>query len=259
MGRDGLRISSDRATAGRRECHDLGACTGNRLYLGPLMNSFDLNTDSVRALNQHLHDSPSGKLSVANPGGRHCIASGIDAPVEVSIDGHVGYYCAGMNKEAQITIAGNAGPGVAENIMSGSVRIKGNASQYAGASGQGGTLIIEGDASARCGISMKGVDIVVAGSVGHMSAFMGQKGRLVVCGDAGDFLGDSLYEACIYIRGKVGELGADCIEKEMTAEHVQALKELLAAVGVDAKAEDFRRYGSARKLYNFNIDHADDY
>ena len=92
-----------------------------------------------------------------------------------------------------------------------------------------------------------------------MSAFMAQKGRLVVCGDAGDFLGDSLYEACIYVRGKVGELGADCVEKEMTAELVTGLNALLAASGVAANAAEFRRYGSARNLYNFNVDHADDY
>ncbi len=259
MGRNVFRISRDRTIAGRRERYDLGTVTCHSLYLGPLMAAFDLNSDSVRALNQHLHDSPSDDLTVINPAGRHCIACGIDSAVAVSIDGHVGYYCAGMNKTAQVTVGGNAGPGVAENIMSGSVRIKGNASQYAGASGRGGTLIIEGDASARCGISMKGVDIVVAGSVGHMSAFMAQKGRLVVCGDAGDFLGDSIYEACIYVRGKVGELGADCIEKEMTAEHVQGLNDLLASAAVVANANEFRRYGSARKLYNFNIDHANDY
>jgi hypothetical protein len=61
------------------------------------------------------------------------------------------------------------------------------------------------------------------------------------------------------VRGKVGELGADCIEKEMTAEHVKELAKLLDSTGVDANAEEFRRYGSARKLYNFDIDHADDY
>ena len=237
----------------------MGTRTCHRVYLGSLMTTFDLHTDSVRALNQSLHDASSGHISVTKPGGQHCIACGIDAALEVSIEGHVGYYCAGMNKEAQVTITGNAGPGVAENIMSGTVRVKGNASQYAGASGRGGTLIIEGDASSRCGISMKGVDIVVAGSVGHMSAFMAQKGRLVICGDAGDFLGDSIYEACIYVRGAVGELGADCIEKEMTDQHVQELTQLLAATGVDAAADEFRRYGSARKLYHFNIDHADDY
>ena len=94
-----------------------------------MMTAFDLNAASVRALNQQLHESPTGEYSVANPGGRHCIACGIDAAIDVSIDGHVGYYCAGMNKQAQVVIAGNAGPGVAENIMSGSVRRTGNASQ----------------------------------------------------------------------------------------------------------------------------------
>ena len=37
---------------------------------------------------------------------------------------------------------------------------------------------------------MKGIDIVVKGSVGHMSAFMAQAGNLVVLGDAGDALGE---------------------------------------------------------------------
>ena len=37
-------------------------------------------------------------------------------------------------------------------------------------------LLIDGDTSSRCGISMKGVDIIVKGSVGHMSAFMAQSG-----------------------------------------------------------------------------------
>jgi glutamate synthase domain-containing protein 3 len=144
-------------------------------------------------------------------------------------------------------------------MMSGKVRVTGNASQSAGATGHGGLLVIEGDASSRCGISMKGIDIVVKGSVGHMSAFMAQTGRLVICGDAGDDLGDSIYEAQIFLRGKAGRLGADCIEKEMRPEHLEALQSLLDEAGVEAKASAFRRYGSARKLYNFNIDHADSY
>jgi glutamate synthase domain-containing protein 3 len=223
------------------------------------MTQFDLARDSVRALNQRLHESPEGRWLVLHPDGRHCIAVGVDAPVEIGVQGHVGYYCAGMNKQAHITIKGSAGPGVAENMMSGSVRVKGNVSHCAGASAHGGLLIVEGDASARCGISLKGSDIVVAGSVGHMSAFMAQTGRLVICGDAGDFLGDSIYEAFIYVAGKVGELGADCVEKEMTPQHRQSLADLLSVSDVEADPGSFRRYGSARKLYNFNIDHASDY
>ncbi len=144
--------------------------------------------------------------------------------------------------------------------MSGSVTVDGNASQSAGATGRGGLVVIHGDASSRCGISMKGVDIVVRGSVGHMSAFMAQKGRLVVCGDAGDGLGDSIYEARLYVRGSAASLGADCIEKEMHDEHLTELRELLDRAGLgDAEATDFRRYGSARQLYNFHIDHAGAY
>jgi glutamate synthase domain-containing protein 3 len=103
---------------------------------------------------------------------------------------------------------------------------------------------------------MKGIDIVVGGSIGHMSAFMAQAGHLVVCGDAGEALGDSIYEAILFVRGDVKSLGADCIEKEMRSEHLTKLVELLTAAGIDAAPSEFRRYGSARKLYNFDIDNA---
>ncbi|MGO6904782.1 protein GlxC, partial [Rhizobium ruizarguesonis] len=149
---------------------------------------------------------------------------------------------------------------VAENMMSGTVVIEGDASQYAGATGRGGLLVIKGNAASRCGISMKGIDIVVHGNIGHMSAFMGQSGHLVVLGDAGDALGDSLYEAKLFVRGSVKSLGADCIEKELRPEHLTKLAELLERAGVtEVRPEEFKRYGSARKLYNFNIDNADAY
>lgn len=227
------------------------------------MIEYSLAGNGVRGLNQRLHDLGSGTNElnwlIKDPMGAHSIAVGLDAPVTVEIDGHVGFYCAGMNKQAEVVIHGHAGPGVAENMMSGKVRVKGNASQSAGATGHGGLLVIEGDASSRCGISMKGIDIVVGGSVGHMSAFMAQTGSLVVCGDAGEALGDSIYEARLYVRGKVESLGADCIEKEMTEHHLAKLARLLEAAELDADPRRFRRYGSARKLYNFSIDNADAY
>ncbi|MEV0249241.1 protein glxC [Nocardia sp. NPDC050712] len=220
----------------------------------------DVALEGVRAVNQLLH-SPGApaRLALTNPRGAHALACGIDSPIEVTIDGHVGYYCAGMNQRARVTVRGNAGVGVAENMMSGTVRVTGDASQSAGATAHGGLLVIEGNAAARCGISMKGVDIVVGGDIGHMSAFMGQAGRLVVCGDAGAALGDSLYEARIYVRGSVASLGADCVAKEMRAEHLAELRELLDAAGFDADPAEFTRYGSARTLYNFHVDNVGAY
>src|SRR5439155_842155 len=130
----------------------------------------------------------------------------------------------------------------------------------AGASGRGGLLVVHGDASARCGISMKGIDIVVGGSVGHLSGFMAQTGRLVVCGDAGDALGDSIYEARIYVRGEVEGLGADCVEKDVREHHLAELRDLLDRAGITGvDPAEFRRYGSARRLYNFKVDNAGAY
>jgi methylamine---glutamate N-methyltransferase subunit B len=225
------------------------------------LREVDLSTTPLRELNAALHASDAaGRWRITNPRGAHAVAVGIDAPLEVVIEGHVGYYCAGMNKQATVRVHGNAGVGLAENIMSGAVVVDGNASQSAGATGRGGLLVVNGDASARCGISMKGVDIVVRGSVGHMSAFMAQKGRLVVCGDAGDALGDSIYEARLYVRGEVAGLGADCIEKELREEHLTELTELLERAGAsDLDPGEFRRFGSARRLYNFDVDHAGEY
>jgi glutamate synthase domain-containing protein 3 len=223
----------------------------------------DLAQSSVRALNERLHqvgpETNALYWRILNPNGAHAIAVGITQPVQVEIKGHVGYYCAGMNAAATVVVDGHAGTGLAENIMSGSVRVRGNASQSAAASGRGGLVVIEGSASARCGISMKGVAIVVGGSVGHMSAFMGQAGRLVVCGDAGHDLGDSLYEAEIFVAGTVASLGADCVEKEMTHRDVECLAALLDRAAIVSDAGRFRRYGSARRLYNFHVDRAAEY
>jgi glutamate synthase domain-containing protein 3 len=223
--------------------------------------TFDLARQTLRELNQFLHKGLGGvkQVKVLNPDGAHSIAAGVNAPVEIDIDGHAGYYAGGMNQHASILVRGNAGPGVAEGMTSGRVHVKGFASVSAGAAAHGGLLVIEGDASLRCGISMKGVDIVVGGSVGDFSAFMAQAGRLVVCGDAGDALGDSLYEAVIYVRGKVASLGADARFEEMTPADLAAVRELLATAGFDHDPASFRKVASARGLYHWNADANQEY
>jgi len=226
--------------------------------------SFDLAQGTVRELNGALHrlePDASHHWRILNPKGRHSIAAGLDAEATVEIEGNVGYYCAGMNKRASVLIKGNAGVGVAENMMSGLVHVQGDASQSAGATANGGLLIIDGSASARCAISLKGADIVVKGSIGHMSAFMAQAGRLIVLGDAGEALGDSLYEARLFVRGTVQSLGADCIEKKLEEKHRKELHALLEKAGIAGQVDlsEFRRYGSARRLYHFRVDNASAY
>jgi glutamate synthase domain-containing protein 3 len=225
--------------------------------------AFDLARQPVRELNAFLHRDAvrngTTAIRIANPDGAHNIAVGVDAPLQIEIDGHVGYYAGGMSQHADIRIRGNAGPGVAEGMCSGRVHVTGFASVAAGAAAHGGLLVIDGDASLRCGISMKGADIVVGGSVGDYSAFMAQAGRLVVCNDAGDALGDSLYEAVIYVRGAVKSLGADAHVEPMTEDDHREVERLLAAAGYRHNPREFKRIGSMRSLYHWNADANQEY
>lgn len=229
---------------------------------GANITVLDLEKEDLRGINQRLQgaDAGTGLYRVLHPRGAHALACGLTAGIEVEIDGHTGYYCAGMNEAARVTVKGSAGVGVAENMMSGEVWVTGDASQSAAATAHGGLLVVEGNTAARCGISLKGGDIVVKGNVGHMSMFLAQAGNLVVLGDAGESLGDSIYEARIYVRGKVASLGADCIEKDMRDEHRADLAALLERAGcADAGVGAFRRYGSARELYHFKSENLDSY
>ncbi len=228
--------------------------------------TLDLKSMSVRQINQLLHkptpEVTSGQVVIAHPAGAHNLAVGLTLPLDVRIQGHAGYYAAGMNKLANIVVEGNVERGVAENMMSGFVRVQGYASECAGASARGGMLVIEGNASGRCGISLKGADIVVAGSVGHLSAFMAQAGRMVVLGDAGAGLGDSLYEAVIYVRGKLHGLGADAHEEAMTDADYLAIEELLSKAQLPGKQADpktFKRVASMRSLYHWNSEAHQEY
>ena len=87
------------------------------------IETVDLAVTPLRELNRRLHAAdPAPRWRIAHPNGAHAVAVGIDAEIEVDVDGHVGYYCAGMNKRATVRVHGNAGVGLAENIMSGTRR-----------------------------------------------------------------------------------------------------------------------------------------
>ena len=58
----------------------------------------------------------------------------------------------------------------------------------------------------------------------------------------------------------VKSLGADCIEKTIRDEHLKILQGFAQPKQiVKPTRKEFRRYGSARKLYNFNIDNVSSY
>ena len=75
--------------------------------------TLDLGTLDRREINRTLQGAEAGAFTVLNPGGAHALACGLMHPVEVTVEGHCGYYAAGMNKAAHVTVRGTAGTGVA--------------------------------------------------------------------------------------------------------------------------------------------------
>ncbi len=222
---------------------------------------FDLAASSVREVNRELRKLPAGSCArILSARGEHNLAVGLDAPIDVEIEGPSGYYVGGLGKAASITVRGSVGWGAGENLMSGSVTIHGDASQSAAASAHGGLVAVHGDASLRAGISLKGGTLAVAGSVGRYCGFVAQAGTILIGGDASAGLGDSLYEAVIYVAGQVTELGTDARIEDLTADDIARIREICTAAGFDhIDAENVTRVASAKQLYHFSTHHAGAY
>jgi methylamine---glutamate N-methyltransferase subunit B len=226
------------------------------------MDSLNCDALTVREVNQALLRMPPGTSSVITaPRGRHNLAVGLTADLDIAVDGNAGYFLGGLGGRRDgsgpaITVEGFVGWSVGENLMGGTIRVRGSASQSAGSSARGGMIVVEGAASLRAGISLKGATLAVAGDVGAMSGFMAQSGTILVGGNAGDGLGDSLYEAVIYVAGSISSLGADATVEELVDDDVLTVKRLVEATGFDhIDPGRVTKVVSARTLYHFSSDH----
>jgi len=224
--------------------------------MGEGVKTFDCEGRVTREINAFLQETarlgPDAAVALLHPDSRHNLAVGLTTPLRLHIEGHVGYYCAGLCEDVDVRVAGDAGWGLAENLMSGRVSVTGSAGSAAGATMRGGTVIVGGNAGARCGVAMKGGTLLVGGDVGYMTGFMMQKGVLIVGGDTGEALGDSLYEGRIYVRGRIEALGSDAVQADLTDADILLLAAALAEANMEAVPADFKKIVSGKKLYNFD-------
>jgi glutamate synthase domain-containing protein 3 len=224
-----------------------------------------LNCDELttREVNRALRALPDGASALIEaPRGRHNLAVGLTAAIDITVAGNAGYYLGGLGgvrggTGPTITVEGFTGWGVGENLMGGTIRVHGSVSQSGGSSAHGGLIVVHGDASLRTGISLKGGTVAIAGDSGAMTGFMAQSGVILIGGDAGAGLGDSLYEAVIYVAGSIASLGADARITELTDEDVASVKALVGEAGFDhISPGDVTRVSSARQLYHFSSEHS---
>ena len=72
------------------------------------MIDVDLAKSDLRSLNSRLQAVSEGsnetEWRVLNPQGAHAVAVGLTQPIRVEVQGHVGFYCGGMNQMAEIVV-----------------------------------------------------------------------------------------------------------------------------------------------------------
>jgi hypothetical protein len=67
------------------------------------VTAFDLRTTPLREVNATLHAPDlTGEFVISHPDGAHNVAVGVNAPVRVTVEGHVGYYAAGKIGRAHV-------------------------------------------------------------------------------------------------------------------------------------------------------------
>src|SRR5258708_132611 len=111
MGGDGLGIPRTRDAARYLRRRHLRAGPGADLPVVAVMNTvLDLDEMNVRDVNRALRGLCDGaRAQVSNARGHHNIAVGLNAAIEVRVDGPGGYYVGGLGKNASITVNGPVG------------------------------------------------------------------------------------------------------------------------------------------------------
>ena len=218
----------------------------------------DQSTRHINLLIKRLINQGETELLVKKSKARHNLGVAILRPVDITFDGSVGYYCAGMIDGPTVKVKGSAGWGLAESMMSGTVIVEGCVGNGAAASIRGGTVVIHNDAAARLGVSMKGGLVLVAGNCGYMAGFMAQKGTIIVCGDTGEAFADSMYESVCFVGGEIAELGNDAVIEEPTEEDLRFLTHTLShhlpqkSRHLSNDIHKYKKIVAGRKLWNFN-------
>ena len=224
----------------------------------------DLAVTPLRELNAALHavgDDGPRRWRVHNPRGAHALAAGIDAPIEVEIEGHVGYYCAGMNKHATVRVHGNAGVGRGREHH---VRHGGGGRQRQPVGRRHRARRPAGGPRRRLG-ALRHLDE----GRGHRGARLGRAHERASWRRraASWCAATRARRSATRSTRRASTCAATWPGSAPTASRRRCARSTSrswarcsSAAGVEGREpSEFRRYGSARRLYNFHVDNAGEY
>jgi len=108
-----------------------------------------------------------------------------------------------------------------------------------------------------CGLNSP-LSVNIKGNVGFYCAGMNQQANVTIDGHAGVGLAENMMSGLVRVKGNASQsAGATGHGGLLVIEGDASSRCGISQINKDVKS--FRRYGSARKLYNFDIDHADEY
>ena len=220
-------------------------------------SSFDaanMETPEVNLKIRELMADGVGSITIKNPSGKHSLGVGILNRLNLTFEGSVGYFAAGLIDGPNVKINGRVGWSCGENMMAGTVVIKKNAGSQFGAAIRGGDLVCHGSVGGRTGINQKGGTIIVGGDTGAFTGFMMQRGRMIILGDAHQNLGDSMYDGTIYIGGNIESFGVDAVEGELTDLDVDWLGHKVDLYGLKPSKplKKFKKVVAGKQLWNYD-------
>ena len=214
------------------------------------MVSLDLAKLSVRDANTQLRKlgEAGENIEVLNPDARHHIGVGLTAPVDVTVNGSAGYFCAGLTDQARFTVTHNVGWGVGDNMYSGSVVVGGNAGAIPGVAIRGAEIVIKGNMGSRAGQVMKAGTLCCVGNANFMAGYMMYGGRIIILGDSGERLGEDMSSGEIFVAGRVQDLGSDAMLTDISQSEVDSLCEFLDRYEIKAPKSFSKVVNAGTKL-----------
>ena len=214
------------------------------------MVTLDLSQLSVREANERLRSlgADGEDVEIANPDARHHIGVGLIHPINVTVRGSAGYFCAGLTDAARFEVTHNVGWGVGDNMYTGQVIVGGNAGAIPGVAIRGAQIVIRGNMGSRAGQVMKAGTLCCCGNANFMAGYMMYGGRIIILGDSGERVGEDMTGGEIFVAGKIQDLGSDAMLTDTDASEIDAIREFLDQYDVPFKGHLQKVVNAGKKL-----------
>ena len=214
------------------------------------MVTIDLADVAVREANELIrsYGEAGEDVELVNPDARHHLGVGLTSPINVTIRGSAGYFCAGLSDAANFVVERNAGWGLGDNIYKGSVVVKGNAGAIAGVAIRGGEVVVHGNMGSRSGQVMKAGTLLCAGNANFMAGYLMYGGRIIILGNSGERVGEDMASGDIYVGGKVETLGSDATLTDMDSAERDSIMEFLDRYAISFNGQFQKIVNAGKKL-----------